>query len=153
MGIIYCGPYADEINAGYNYPHEGYAARKMPDGTLTGTWGGEYGWDNHVGFVAACDCGWTGATVHPTGDYECEGYKAAEAEWDREHLQPMIARAAGTYWPMWAKRTASQADKAASCVAAGRYADAAVLLGLLVERAQAALRTAEDLAAPAGRML
>lgn len=143
MGIIYWGPYADAINAG---DHEGYAARLMPDGTLSGSWGGEYGWDNHIGLVAACDCGWRGPTVFPADDMDSPAYNAATDEWDREHLQPMIERARATYWPAWAKRTASYANEAAAHIAAGRHADAVAALGWLIAEAQAAQRVADEIA-------
>jgi hypothetical protein len=40
------------------YDHEGYAARRLPDGTLTGTW--TYATREFSAYVAACGCGWHG---------------------------------------------------------------------------------------------
>jgi hypothetical protein len=91
MGIVYCGPYADAINEGERYEHEGYTDRKMPDGRFSdGEWSARFpskGPGAHVAFVAACACGWRGATEHPPTD---AGREAAEDEWDREHLRPLI---------------------------------------------------------------
>ncbi len=36
------------------YEHEGYAARKLPDGTLTGTWSAAT--KEFLAFVPACSC-------------------------------------------------------------------------------------------------
>jgi hypothetical protein len=149
VGIVYCGPYAELIEADNRgtYPHEGYAARVMPDGTLSGSWGGDIPDDAHIGFRAACACGWTGETLHPPGDYESDGYQAAEAEWDREHLQPLIAAAAGS-WRPWADAVARQAAAVAGQVMAGRLADVVALLDRLADdlttRQRIVGRLAED---------
>jgi hypothetical protein len=94
---IYCGPYADLVGRS---EHGGYEARVMPDGTLTDDLS-EGGYDGHVGFRAACRCGWAGATVH-SGDYDERGFYPgqfeARKEWDSEHLQPLI-KAAERAWP------------------------------------------------------
>jgi hypothetical protein len=45
------------------YDHEGYAARKLGDGTLTGTWTAATA--AFTAYVASCDCGWTATTEHP----------------------------------------------------------------------------------------
>ncbi|MEU9688117.1 hypothetical protein [Amycolatopsis japonica] len=82
MGIVYCGPYADEIG---HDRHEGYAARILPDGTETGTW--SYETRAFTGYRAHCDCGWRGLAVHPPTD---EGEERAEDEWDDHHIHPMI---------------------------------------------------------------
>jgi hypothetical protein len=82
MGIVYCGPYADAIG---NDAHEGYAARILPDGTDTGTWT----WQTREfrGYRARCSCGWRGTSGHPAND---RGQRAAEDEWDHDHLQPLV---------------------------------------------------------------
>jgi hypothetical protein len=87
MGIIYCGPYADAI--GYEN-HEGYAARVLPDGSDTGT---SYFGQVFTGHRAACSCGWRGAT-HPATE---DGEEAAEAEFVREHQQPLIDAEVGRH--------------------------------------------------------
>lgn len=85
MGIVYCGPFADAINEGERYEHEGYAARILPDGTETGTW--TYETREFRGYRAHCDCGWRGTAVYPATDM---GERAADEEWDRDHLRPLI---------------------------------------------------------------
>lgn len=88
MGTVYHGPYADQI--GYN-THEGYAAQVLDDGTLTGTYSPETR-PRMIGEVrAACDCGWTGQHRYasPT-PFDEKAENMALAEWDDEHLQPMI---------------------------------------------------------------
>ncbi len=42
--------------------HEGYGARRLPDGTLTGIWSAETA--RSEAFVASCGCGWHGGE-HP----------------------------------------------------------------------------------------
>ncbi len=86
MGMVYCGPYADAIGYG---DHEGYAARLLPDGTETGTW--TYETREFHGYRAHCECGWRGATVHPPTD---AGAEAADDDWDRDHLRPLIRQEA-----------------------------------------------------------
>lgn len=83
MGTVYCGPYADQINA--NAYHEGYAARILPNGTETGTWTHET--REFRNYVARCDCGWRGTAVYPPTEH---GEELALEEWDWDHLQPLI---------------------------------------------------------------
>jgi hypothetical protein len=68
------------------HDHDGYAARKLPDGTITSAETSEF-----VAYVAACDCGaddeWWGATEYPPTD---EGSAAALAEWERIHARPLL---------------------------------------------------------------
>jgi hypothetical protein len=45
------------------YDHEGYAARKLPDGTLTGTWTAATA--AFTAYVASCACGWAATAEHP----------------------------------------------------------------------------------------
>jgi hypothetical protein len=72
--------------------HEGYAAQKLPDGTLTGTWTEDF-----TAYVAACSCSgpgqseWHGSTEYPPTD---EGEEAALAEWERVHARPLLAETA-----------------------------------------------------------
>jgi hypothetical protein len=72
--------------------HEGYAARKLPDGTLTGTWTAET--EAFTAYIAACSCAgpdgwseWYGSTEHPPTD---EGEEAALAEWEHVHARPLL---------------------------------------------------------------
>jgi hypothetical protein len=43
--------------------HDGYAARKLEDGTLTGTW--TQATAAFTAYIASCACGWTATTEHP----------------------------------------------------------------------------------------
>jgi hypothetical protein len=91
MGIRYTGPYAQQVD-----DHEGHAARKLADGTVSVEWTEET--SPLEGFVAACSCGWRGDGDHPATEV---GRAAAEAQWNTEHLGPLIeaARAAWDTWP------------------------------------------------------
>ena len=76
MGMIY-----DDL-----YDHEGYAARRLPDGSLTGTWSRDT--DTFTGYIAVCSCGWTGDHPHPPTE---AGRRAAEDQWDNTHARPLLA--------------------------------------------------------------
>lgn len=71
------------------YDHEGYAARKLPDGTFTSRVLDPSEFTAHV---AACDCGrngeWHGSTEYPPTE---AGEDAAIEEWEREHARPLLA--------------------------------------------------------------
>jgi hypothetical protein len=69
--------------------HEGYAARRLPDGTLTGTW--TQATREFDGYVAACGCGW-----HANVDYlpTESGEAFAIDQWRSEHAEPLLARQA-----------------------------------------------------------
>lgn len=86
MGIVYMGPFADEI--GY-HDHEGYAARILPNGEETGTW--TYETREFVGYRAHCDCGWRGQHRYEPTE---EGEQLASDEWDHDHLRPMVDKIA-----------------------------------------------------------
>jgi hypothetical protein len=65
--------------------HEGYPLRQLPDGTTTSRWTGSTA--RFAGYVAACDCGWTGARHYePTEG----GYDAALDEWEHDHARPLL---------------------------------------------------------------
>ena len=136
MGIVYCGPYAEQIGDG----HEGYAARVLPDGTLTATWTRET--REFTGYVAACECGWQDTVRHPPTD---AGEEAADADWSREHLAALIGRAARG-WGEWAERVAARARVVAEHAAAGRYAAAVTALRRLADDVELWARTARELA-------
>ncbi len=68
------------------YDHEGFGARRLPDGSLTGTWSRDTA--RFDAYVAACGCGWQGGHVHPPTE---EGYEAAVDEWERSHARPLLA--------------------------------------------------------------
>ena len=67
--------------------HEGYAMRRLPDGTMTGSWTPETA--VFSAYVAACECDWRGRDHAPTE----EGHEEAIDEWDRRHAQPLLAQA------------------------------------------------------------
>jgi hypothetical protein len=64
--------------------HEGYAARRLPDGTLT--WTRDTAAFN--AYVGACTCGWTGTEQHPPTE---AGRTAAEDQWELAHARPLLA--------------------------------------------------------------
>ncbi len=69
------------------YDHEGYGARRLADGTLTGVWSTETA--RFEAYVASCACGWHGGEHPPTE----AGYEAAVDEWEAEHARPLLAQA------------------------------------------------------------
>lgn len=69
------------------YDHEGYGARRLPDGTLTATWSAATA--TFDAYIAACGCGWRGGEHPPTED----GYESAVEEWDHDHGRPLLAKA------------------------------------------------------------
>jgi hypothetical protein len=71
------------------WDHEGYGARRLPDGTLTGTW--TWATREFTAFVAACGCGWHADREHPPTE---DGEEAALVQWDAEHATPLLARQA-----------------------------------------------------------
>jgi hypothetical protein len=68
------------------WDHEGYAARKLPDGALTSVWTHQL-----TAHVAACGCGWRGAGKHPPTE---AGEELAVDQWRWEHAQPLLERQA-----------------------------------------------------------
>ena len=77
MGAIY-----DDLEG-----HEGYALRRLPDGTLAST--STPAMPEFRSYVAACECRWTGGDHPPTED----GYEDAVDEWDHRHARPLLAQA------------------------------------------------------------
>jgi hypothetical protein len=71
------------------WDHEGYAARRLPDGTLTGTWTAATA--EFTAYVPACGCGWSGDREHPPTE---DGEQAALAQWEAEHATPVLQRQA-----------------------------------------------------------
>jgi hypothetical protein len=70
--------------------HEGYADRRLADGSLAG---GVRSRDtlDWTGYVAACGCGWHGTRDHPPTEV---GEETALGEWVREHAHPLLAQRA-----------------------------------------------------------
>lgn len=66
--------------------HEGYAMRRLPDGTTTSSWTADTA--AFSSYLAACECDWRGGDHPPTE----EGYEEAIDEWDRRHAQPLVAQ-------------------------------------------------------------
>ncbi len=87
--------------------HEGYAARKLPSGEVTGVWSTET--DAFVAHVAACDCGWRGTEVHPP---TAAGEEAAIEAWKTTHLCPLIPRLAREAARREARRVAEAFERA-----------------------------------------
>jgi hypothetical protein len=139
MGIVYHGPYANLVDS---YRHEGYAARKLPSGKLTGSW--THATREFVGYVAKCECDWTGSTVHPPTD---QGEQDAKDEWDREHLQALIRKARNT-WRPWAEQTACAVQEVADLIRQGRHHQAADALTRLITELETRRRIAAELADP-----
>jgi hypothetical protein len=69
------------------WDHEGYGARRLPDGTLTGTW--TWATREFTAYVAACGCGWRGSGDWPPTE---AGEALAVDQWDTEHATPLLAR-------------------------------------------------------------
>jgi hypothetical protein len=67
--------------------HEGYAARKLEDGTLTGTW--TQATAAFTAYVASCACGWTATTEHPPTE---AGEDAALDDWAAHADQQQAAQ-------------------------------------------------------------
>jgi hypothetical protein len=124
VGIVYTGPYADQLD--YYQSHEGHAARRLPTGAFTDSW--TYETRSFTAWVACCACGWQATTEHPPTD---DGERAAFRQWDIEHIEPLIAEIATTGWTEWATRTASRAQTVAEHIAAGRYPAAAAVIARL----------------------
>ncbi|MGH9226322.1 MAG: hypothetical protein ACRD2W_21605 [Acidimicrobiales bacterium] len=68
------------------YDHEGFGARRLPDGTLTATWTATTA--DFDAYVAACGCGWRGDEDRPPTD---DGYESALADWEHAHARPLLA--------------------------------------------------------------
>jgi hypothetical protein len=69
--------------------HEGYGARRLPDGTLTSTW--TLATRAFDAYVAACGCGW-----HASVDYlpTETGEQFAIDQWWMTHAEPLLVRQA-----------------------------------------------------------
>lgn len=136
MGIHYTGPYAEQVE-----DHEGHAARKLADGTVTVQWTEET--STLHGFVAACSCGWRGELEHPATE---AGKEAAEAHWNTEHLSPLIEAARAT-WQNWPDELAGLAQYVRDRVQAQDAAEALRVLDQLVADVAYRRRTVALLAA------
>ncbi len=69
------------------YDHEGYAARKLGDGSLTGTWTAATA--AFAAYVACCECGWTATVEHPPTE---AGEDAALDDWTAHADQQQAAQ-------------------------------------------------------------
>lgn len=81
------------------YDHEGYVAQVLNDGTLTGTYSDDTE-SRMVGqVVAACGCGWAGATRYPCPEpFDALAHELALAEWERDHARPTLAGRRADRW-------------------------------------------------------
>jgi hypothetical protein len=140
MGIRYTGPYAEQVE-----DHEGHAARKLADGTVSTAWADES--STLVAYVAACSCGWHAEVEHPATE---AGEEAAEAQWNTEHLSPLI-EAARTGWDAWPEELVGLARYVRDRVQAGDAAEALRILDQLVADVDYRRRIATRLAAQQAR--
>ncbi|MQA14921.1 MAG: hypothetical protein GEV09_12315 [Pseudonocardiaceae bacterium] len=87
------------------YDHEGYAAHVLDDGSLTGTHSADTRPRMVGAVVAACDCGWTGATRYPRRtEFDEDAEELALQEWERSHARPVLERAQrGELWRLEAQ--------------------------------------------------
>jgi hypothetical protein len=69
------------------WDHEGYAARRLPDGTLTGTW--TWATREFDAYVGACGCGWRATLNYPPTE---AGEQAALEHWHQGHATPLLER-------------------------------------------------------------
>jgi hypothetical protein len=68
------------------WDHEGYAVRRLPDGTLTS---GTQATAEFTAYLAACSCGWRGSVTYtPTQ----AGEEFAVAQWRWEHAEGLLVR-------------------------------------------------------------
>ncbi|MEV6610149.1 hypothetical protein [Kutzneria sp. NPDC051319] len=136
MGIRYTGPYAQQVDE-----HEGHAARKLADGTVSVEWTEET--SSLQGFVGACSCGWRGDGEHPATE---AGREAAEAQWNTEHLGPLIEAARAT-WDSWPEELVGLARYVRDRVQAQDAAEALRVLDQMVADVDYRRRTVTLLAA------
>jgi hypothetical protein len=71
------------------WDHEGYAARRLPDGTLTGTW--TQATAEFDAYVPACGCSWRADLDYPATE---AGEQAALDYWHDAHATPLLERQA-----------------------------------------------------------
>jgi len=136
MGIRYTGPYAEQVE-----DHEGHAARKLTDGTVSTMWTEET--STLHSFVAACSCGWRAEVDHPATE---AGREAAEAQWNAEHLSPLI-EAARASWATWPDDLAGLARYAQDRIEAQDVVEALRILDQMVADVDYRRRTIAQLAA------
>jgi hypothetical protein len=74
------GRYLDDLSG-----HEGWAGRRLVDGTLTSQFLSE---GEFLGHRPCCSCGWIGAEEFPPTE---EGEEEALAMWEAEHAGPLAA--------------------------------------------------------------
>jgi hypothetical protein len=121
--------------------HDGYPLRRLTDGTTTSRWTSAT--TRVAGYMAACDCGWTG-----TGRYEPS--EAGYDEWEHDHARPLLEYVI----PNRAQQQLQDALRSLDVLGAQRpHAAAKALRHLDARRAAIARRLDERLAAhkPASR--
>lgn len=67
------------------YDHEGWASRRLPDGTLTGTWTAATA--DFRAYRPQCSCDWVGRSDYPPTQ---DGEDQALREWERDHARPLL---------------------------------------------------------------
>ena len=80
--------------------------------------------------------------MHPPTE---EGREAADDEWDREHLQPLIHEAKRA-WHRWADRTGGAVQDVANLVRDRQFSQASRALARLIEELQTRQRVVDELA-------
>lgn len=136
MGVMYDGAYAEVLG---HDAHEGCAAGVLPDGSATAMWSAQAA--EYLARVAVCSCGWTGEVRYPPTE---DGADDAIAEWESDHLQPLIAHAAAS-WPVWTEQVSARAAAIARHVGDGRPDRALLVAERLVADVQSRLRIVERL--------
>lgn len=128
MGMIYDGPYAEDVNR--DGMHEGYVGRVLPDRSVTASWDLN-DWTDHIGLVGACSCGWQSPYVRPPGEDDSPDYEAALRDFEHGHLDPLIDEARAASWPRWVHTVTAYANRVADLTAQGRYDEASSQLHAL----------------------
>jgi hypothetical protein len=114
---------------------EGNPLRRLTDGTTTSR--GTSATDRFTGYIAACDCGWTGARhCEPTE----AGYDAALDEWEHNHAYPLLEYAI----PDWVQQQLQDALRSLDELAAQRPRAAAKALRHLDAGRTAIARRLDD---------
>jgi hypothetical protein len=130
MGIVYVGPYADEVN--HPREHDGYALHTItPDG--------------RPAMVGACSCGWHSTRLHPQSTEDRPDPSAAEDDFETQHLAPLIEQVMSTSWSDWAARSRAHLATVVEHIEAGRPRLAGQVLDFLRQEVTGRIRMVEAL--------
>jgi hypothetical protein len=134
MSIRYTGPYAEQVEQ-----HEGHAASKFADGTVS-----RDAADNPTAlaaYLAVCSCGWQSDVAHAATE---EGEEAAESQWKAEHLGPLID-GARSGWDTWPDELVGQARYVRDCVRGADPTEALRVLDQMIADVDSRRRTVNRL--------